>query len=239
LIIFMLWAFPTLICAQNMVDDQGLKQGEWSKKWKSGATRYKGQFLNDKPVGEFHYWYSTGEAQSVLTYAVGGHIAHCITYGLDGNVAAKGKYVDQLKDSIWLFFDYQGRLRSKNDYNEGLLEGEQVTYNYAGKIMEIIAYYDDKKHGDWTQFYKNGKIKVKGQWNEGYPSGKLYRYSESGRQVLQGQYKNGVEHGWWRTYNSSGKEEQKIFYLEGKILKGKALETYQDKMRMLKENEQE
>ena len=56
--------------------------------------------------------------------------------------------------------------------------------------------------------------------------------------MSQGQYKNGLKHGWWRTYDTNGKEKGKAYYLEGKILEGKALETHQEKMRILKENEQ-
>ena len=192
---FGLFLLPLLMVGQNVTDDQGRRQGEWSKKWENGVTRYKGQFLNDKPVGTFYYWYESGEPQTVLAYSAGGHIAHCVTYGLNGSVSAKGKYLDQLKDSTWLFYDEKGRLRSKNNYNEGLLEGVQVTYNYAGKIMEIIHYFDDKKHGEWTQFHSNGQTKVKGHWNEGYPAGKYYRYGESGLKLSQGQYKKGLSTG--------------------------------------------
>jgi len=165
---------PTFLFGQNSVDENGLRQGTWSKKWENGKTRYKGQFEDDKAVGVFYYWYADGNPQSILSYIGKGHIAHCKIYGVDGNIAAKGKYIDQMKDSTWLYYDYQGRLRTKNNYNEGLMEGEQVTYSYKGKIVEIINYYDDKKQKSIK--YKTPKITKKTVYEDKhcYDLGVLY-----------------------------------------------------------------
>ena len=233
-IILILLILPGVLIAQNKTDEQGKKQGEWSKTYENGKTRYRGTFKDDKPTGKFYYWYATGEPQTVLTYSVNGHVAHCITYGPDGKPSARGKYVDQLKDSTWIFYDYEGRVRSKNNYNEGLLEGEQVTYNYKGKLMEVVNYHDDKKHGKQTQFYNNGKVKLESNWKDGYPAGKITYYLETGGFEMRGQYKLGKKNGWWRYYDGKGKEEKKVYFRYGKKLEGKALETYQENVRKLK-----
>ena len=47
------------IFAQNHVDNEGLKQGEWVK-YKNGSKFYEGQFIDDKPIGEFLYFYPNG-----------------------------------------------------------------------------------------------------------------------------------------------------------------------------------
>ena len=39
------------LCAQNVVDENGLKQGVWSKKYDWGTTRYEGAFKDDKEIG--------------------------------------------------------------------------------------------------------------------------------------------------------------------------------------------
>lgn len=233
--LFIFCFVPTLLFGQNKIDENGLKQGEWSKKWDNGKTRYRGQFEDDKPLGVFHYWYSTGEPQSVLSYLGKEHIAYCKIYGIDGNVAAHGKYIDQMKDSTWLYYDYQGRIRNKNNYTEGLMEGEQVTYSYKGKIVEIINYYDDKKHGKWIQFYQNGGVRLKGTWNEGFPDGKIYKYRESGALKSQGQYKDQKKYGYWRLYDSSGELEKKVYYLDGNLIEGKALKAYEASVKSRKD----
>ncbi|MBT6029213.1 MAG: hypothetical protein HOH13_02820 [Crocinitomicaceae bacterium] len=226
-VLIILCFLPTFLFGQNSIDENGLKQGAWSKKWENGKTRYKGQFEDDKAVGVFYYWYADGSPQSILSYIGKAHVAYCKIYGIDGNIAATGKYIDQMKDSTWLYYDYQGRLRSKNNYNEGLMEGEQVTYSYKGKIVEIIDYYDDKKHGEWVQFYDNGAVRLKGNWNEGFPNGKIYKYRESGALKSQGQYKDSKKHGYWRLYTAGGDLEKKVYYLEGNLIEGKALKTYE------------
>lgn len=231
-LLFILLVAPGLLVAQNEVDSQGRKQGEWTRKWENGKTRYKGQFKDDKPVGKFLYWYETGEPQTVLTYT--GNGAYSKTYNKNGKISARGKYVNQLKDSVWVFYDEKGRVRSKNSYKEGLLDGEQVTYNFKGKLMEVIHYKDDKKHGKWTQFYPGGKLKVEGYWDMGYPSGKITYYREEGTYEMRGQYKFGERNGWWRYYDDNGKEEKKVYYRYGEKLEGKALETYLENVRKLK-----
>jgi antitoxin component YwqK of YwqJK toxin-antitoxin module len=233
-IVLILLLFPALLFAQNKTDDQGRKQGEWSKKYENGKTRYRGTFKDGKPIGKFLYWYANGEPQTVLTYSVKGHEAHCITYGPDRVPSARGKYVDQLKDSTWVFFDYEGRTRSKNNYKDGLLDGEQITYNYKGKLMEVALYKDDKKHGKQVQFYNSGQIKLESYWDMGFPSGKITAYQETGGFEMRGQYKLGKKNGYWRHYNSKGKEEKKVYYRYGQLLEGKAYETYMENLRKLK-----
>ncbi len=233
IVLLILLVVPLVGFSQNKKDSQGRKQGEWSAKWDNGKTRYKGEFKDDKPTGKFYYWYETGEPQTVLTYSVNGHVAYAKTYSKNGNILAKGKYVDQMRDSLWIFYDEKGRVRSKNFYNEGLLEGEQLTYDYKGRLVEIINYKDDKKHGKWTQFHENGRVKVEGYWEDGYPSGSITHYTYEGVFEMRGQYKLGKRNGWWRYYED-GKESKKVYYRYGKVLEGKSLETYLENVRKLK-----
>src|SRR5574344_1919675 len=52
----------------NYVDINKKKQGKWHKKYKNGKTRYKGQFINDIPVGTFNYYYDNGKIKSIMNY---------------------------------------------------------------------------------------------------------------------------------------------------------------------------
>ena len=54
-IILFLGLSPVLFAQEyNKVDSQGRKQGEWRKVHEGkNVYEYKGQFKNDKPVGEF------------------------------------------------------------------------------------------------------------------------------------------------------------------------------------------
>ncbi|MBT4774943.1 MAG: hypothetical protein HON99_04425, partial [Crocinitomicaceae bacterium] len=69
--------------------------------------------------------------------------------------------------------------------------------------------------------------RLKGNWNEGFPNGKIYKYRESGALKSQGQYKDSKKHGYWRLYTAGGDLEKKVYYLEGNLIEGKALKTYE------------
>ena len=65
---FLLIVAYSVSFAQNKKDSQGRKQGEWKKAYKDVQVyQYIGQFKNDKPYGEFTYFYKSG---NVIGYAL-------------------------------------------------------------------------------------------------------------------------------------------------------------------------
>ena len=65
-LLLFLFCIPYLSFAQevNHTDVDGNKQGIWTKSYKNGKVRYKGQFKNDKPFGLFYYYHTSGELQA-------------------------------------------------------------------------------------------------------------------------------------------------------------------------------
>lgn len=219
--------------AQNKTDERGRKQGPWKKTWEStGKTRYKGEFLNDKPVGKFLYWYESGEPMSVLVYGKD-NVARSKTYSKEGVIQAKGNYINQNKDSIWVYYDEKGRVRSKESYANGKLDGDVVTYSYKGKLIEIVQYKDGKKHGKWTQFHDNGKVRTIGFFDKGYQEGEYEEYLPNGSREKRGHFRKSLRHGFWYFYED-GRESDKIYYRYGRELQGKSLETYLANIKKMK-----
>ena len=102
----------------NQKDAQGRKQGVWKKPYEnSTAYVYIGQFKNDKPVGEFTYFYKSGNVQSKIKFFNGGTTAYNKMYHeSSGRLMAQGKYVNQQKDSLWLYYDNVGNLKSQETF---------------------------------------------------------------------------------------------------------------------------
>ncbi len=67
-IIFMLFSLFVFSQEGNRTDGKG-KQGEWKKYHKNGMLHKVGSFKNDKPIGEFKYYYDTGKIQAKMTHA--------------------------------------------------------------------------------------------------------------------------------------------------------------------------
>src|SRR5690606_34958299 len=90
----------------NQVDSKGQKQGEWRKPYEGNTVfRYVGQFKNDKPIGKFVYYYQTGDVEAIITFLPDGKTAYSKMYHESGYLMAKGKYINQLKDSTWMYYD--------------------------------------------------------------------------------------------------------------------------------------
>ena len=64
LLLSMLLPFLAFSQSVNELDASGKKQGIWTKTYKNGNLRYRGQFKDDKPQGLFYYYFSSGESQA-------------------------------------------------------------------------------------------------------------------------------------------------------------------------------
>ncbi|MCD6598546.1 MAG: hypothetical protein J7L04_12705, partial [Bacteroidales bacterium] len=76
----------------NYTDSNGLKQGNWEKKYHNGNIKYTGKFKDNKPIGEFKRYYENKSLQSVMIYDENGTSAQTTFYYKNGKIAAEGKY---------------------------------------------------------------------------------------------------------------------------------------------------
>ena len=104
--------------AQNVVDENGLKQGDWSKKYDWGTTRYEGAFQDDKEVGVFRFYDQNGKLISERTYETPGGISNAIIYRPNGAIEAKGKFDgSNKKTGLWKYYSKSGYVISQDQYN--------------------------------------------------------------------------------------------------------------------------
>lgn len=197
----------------NQVDDMGRKQGQWLKTYVSGVTKYKGQFRNDQPYGEFTYYHESGEIKAFTQFSDDGIIAFTKLFNQNGKLLSEGKYINQLRDSTWNFYsDIDGVLIATENYKMGKLNGKSILY-YAesGKEAEITEYKNDIKNGIYLKYFPNGKIMTEGFYKNGQFEGEYIVYFENGLIEIKGWYKNGLKAGNWEYFNETGEpisEEQ-------------------------------
>ncbi len=241
-----LFLLPVLSCLMlvnygqdiNKTDSKGRKQGKWVKYHEgSKQKRYVGTFKDDKPIGRFTYYYTTGEASAVTTFHNGGEVAYTKMYHPNGNLMATGKYLDQKKDSTWWYFNDKKEVLSKDQYLNGDLHGTCVVYYPADpqkkeiKKYEVTRYKNGVKEGSWKQYYTSGKLKAEGNYKDGYFDGRIKWYFSSGRVEIEGFYKHTVKNGFWKFYENDGTLKKKIYYKEGKVLEGEKLEKHLEQVK--------
>ena len=229
----------TAFC-QNKTDDKGRKQGSWEKTYpKSIALQYKGQFIDDKPVGDFFYYYPSKSLQAIIKHDVNSSRSSAIFYSENGVILAKGIYNTMKKDSIWLNFAPSGRLSSSETYKKDTLNGQKIIYylpedfnDKTQRKMSVSNYTDGKLNGEKIEYFESGIIKSKGTYINNVKNGVWETNHPNGKVMNQERFKNGELHGWCIAKDENGLETGRIYFYYGERLEGKKLEF---KMKQFKE----
>lgn len=192
--------------SQNQEDASGHKQGKWVKTYRYGNLRYTGQFKDDRPFGQFKYYYESGTIQAVSDYSDDGVIAITQTFHENGAPMAEGKYVRQKKEGKWKYYsDIDSSLIAEEQYKQGILEGESTTfYPETGNAAEIFIYRAGKREGPYRKFFPDGNKMTEGTYNSDLLEGDFTLYYPNGKIQLKGQYKNGQQVGNWNYYDEEG-----------------------------------
>lgn len=200
------FVFLNIALSQNEIDKQGLKQGKWVKKYNYGSTRYEGQFKNDKPVGEFRYYYKNSSLKAITVYDEKGDTATIKTFHKNGKKMAEGVFFKQRKVGKWQYFsDVDEALISEENYIDGQLHGPFITfYPDTGNPAEIIEYKEGKREGVLIKFFPEGSTMTEGTYLNDSLDGKFTLYWPDGKIQLSGAYSNGIQSGEWKYFDEEG-----------------------------------
>lgn len=208
----------------NQVDAQGRKQGLWRKMDKDNLRVYEGQFSDDVPYGKFTYFYQNGKTRTISILSDDGRIARTTSWFPNGKLMAKGKYVDQQRDSLWQFFsEYDGSLVSEEFYVKGVKHGQEKIF-YPGKgVSEIIPWVEGKKDGTWEQYYDDGAPKLAGTYKNNEREGPIKTFFVTGKLLVSGFYTGGHQDSTWIYYDDKGNVTLKEHYDDGVLLKSEEM----------------
>jgi len=210
----------------NKVDANGMKQGQWVKMWNNGMVMYKGTFKNDKPVGEFKYFYPSGKLKSVMTFSEDASKAHNISYHENGKKMAEGNFVNKKKVGSWKYYsDVDEKLVSVENYKNGLLNGKSITYYIdEGKPFEVFVYRNGVKNGEWVKYFIDGQIMTYTFLVNGKLQGDFVNYNPDGILIVKGQYNDGEMDRTWLYYDEKGKLYRKEVYNKGNLVNAEDVE---------------
>ena len=212
----------------NQIDSLGRKHGTWTKNWKgSNKIQYEGEFINGTPVGQFRYYYPSGEVRSIIEH-VNDRAAFVTFYFKNREVMSEGFYLDKLRDSLWLNYDREGLTLSAERFKNGKLHGKRVVFylrnqleNGELKILSETTYKDSLKEGPCRTFFSSKKLKEEGQYRMNLKEGVWKSFSTDGGLVSISRYKAGKLHGWVEFYDTSGTRIDRTLYQNGERLNEK------------------
>lgn len=209
-------------------DASGKKQGYWKKKdEKTNRLVYEGEFKDGKPVGKFKYYYPNDSLRAIMLFRADGKTAYARLYHMTtGKRMAEGKYIQEIKDSVWIYYDENGTLLSKDSYVKGKKEGRSFVYLPDGKLAEERQYKADLQDGPFKQYLDGKRLRGQGNYVNGQLDGKATYYYPNGVEVAAGYYKSGLKTGPWIYKEESGRIKEKELYVEGKLASPKETEAF-------------
>ena len=219
----------------NLKNDKDQKVGEWKGYHKDGSLRYKGQFENDKPYGTFRHYFTEGKVQSILIYKTPS-VAYATHYYSTGEKLAKGKYINQKKDSTWLTYGAKNKVVEQGDYDIGKKTGIWKNFYLSGATSAEVNYYNNIKEGSYILYFENGKVKEESTFARGKLNGLSTLYDSQGKKILKGIYKNGGRDKRWIYYNGKQQVDKVLLYENGKLMNPEELDKIEEDLEKYKSN---
>ena len=153
----------------NKKDANSKKQGIWIRTdKKTGKKINEGKYINNKKVGIWNKYYSSGNLKSNITYISGQPDGYAKIYYDNGKLEEEG---------IW-----------KGDKWVG-----EYKYYYANGNPCYAWKYNEKgeRSGQQKYFHENGKVKIEGKWDAGKEQGVVKEYHEDGSIKSEKTFNNG------------------------------------------------
>lgn len=217
LLISALVMMPCLLNAQNVIDENGKKQGKWSKNYPNGKVKYKGEFKDDKEIGTFTYYSKDGKLSQTIEYSQNGKVGQAKFFYKNGKLMSEGKYVDKKKEGIWTYYDEKGRKLREENLVAGKKEGKETNWDRNGKVNVTTMYKNGIKEGEeWKTYYADGYSIA--NYSKGKLNGKITHYFASKKPLYEGQYADDKKVGEWKFMNEAG-DVIKVQKWENDVLK--------------------
>lgn len=201
--------------APNKTDASGKKQGHWIKLDEKQKKLYDGNFADGKPVGKFTYFYDSGIPWAITVFSDNGKIARTKTFDAGGKLTGEGKYIEEKRDSVWKFYNEEGKIISEETYVNGLKSGNCKVFYHSGGLAEEKMWKNGVADGVWKKYFANGQLKYNGMLVKGKVEGRVTFYYDSGQKEAEGLYKGDLKDGDWNYYTEEGKLKRTDKFIEG------------------------
>lgn len=196
----------------NKVDELGRKQGEWAKKYPNGRYIYEATFVDNIPIDTVKRYYEDGTISLYQIYKPATDSCYVINFNDENKKGSEGFYIKGKKVGTWLFYNNNGNIVTKSNYNNDIIDGLSITYYPTGEILEKINYKNGVLHGPWQRFYSSGATQTSASYNNGVLDGHYKVINDNGDVSIEGVYKNGKQIGDWKTFDNNTRKHFIVKY---------------------------
>ena len=191
----------------NQFDLNGKRTGVWKKYYSNKRLRYQGQFEAGKEVGVFKY-YSAASSNypiAIKSFQKNTNMASVKFYSEKGILESEGDFNGKKRIGTWVYYHNDGKsVLSRENYENGILNGESVTYYISGKITETSHFKNGKLHGNLKRYADTGVLLDDLNYENGKLHGNAKYFNIEGKLIYWGAYENDEKVGKWE-YFENGK----------------------------------
>lgn len=215
LIFYLLISFSITCIAQNELDSQGRRHGEWKLNFEGSSNpKMIGTYEHGKQVGKFKY-YKKGfydHPSAILNFPEESDSVHAIYYTQKGKPISEGKLVDRKREGEWLYYHQDSdSIMLIENYRNDSLNGLQKTFYPNGQLAEKTEYLEGKQHGESFIYNEEGKVTKYYNYRNGQLHGQAIIYNAEGEKLQEGQYVEGKKSGTWKYYSDGKLEKEENF----------------------------
>ena len=134
----------------------------------------------------------------------------------NGQLKAKGSFIDGKRDGFWEFRKEWGMLEEKGNYIDGNRDGLWEGYHTDGGLRTTVSYIDGKREGPWESTWNNGSLRQKGNYINGEKDGLWEYYLGEGKFDEKGNYIDGKKDGVWEAWHENGQLKSRGNYTGGR-----------------------
>lgn len=130
----------------------------------------------------------------------------------DGNIQMKGKYVNNLRDGVFIYYSDHGTYSSAGRYEKERAVGKWENFHWNGTLQSEVIYGTESFTKNVWDSLGNAQV-ING-------SGKFQRWHANGTLAEEGHYEGGKREGYWYGYHSNGKPYFKELYRDNRLING-------------------
>lgn len=204
-----------IVILEGIIDEKGLKQGDFKEYYENGQLRAEGKYKDSKPVGTWKFFYPNGNLYQIGEYDTKGRKTDkWLTYYDNGQIQKEEYYEKNLQEGDYIEYDINGNIIVNGKFLDGEETGKWI-YK-IGDIIEEKDYIEGKEHGKWKIFDKETKRLIyEGNYLDAYPNGKHVYYWPNGTIRIEGYYIMGLKEGEWNYYDENGQHIVSVIYKNG------------------------
>lgn len=196
--------------------EDGSQVGDWTYYYESGQRRARGQYADDHQVGPWTNYYETGVVEWSGSFDPKGHRTGEWSFHYpDETLRARGTYVEDFEDGPWEFFAQDGSLERQGEFDGGKLSGRWTYHHPGGKPKAAGICHRGQRIGTW-QFWSETGVETTQDLGQ-KPGIEIVRETwPSGSPRRVGVLQNKVPAGRWSSWHENGKLRFRCGFRDGR-----------------------